>query len=200
MQKTLSCSGTNLENNIMISDEHKFIFIHIPKTGGTSIERFFKNRPNRMLKHKTAQDYALENPRIWNQYLKFTVVRNPWDWMVSWYFWRKQNNKLSMKEFLLNYKMVSTEQQLRELPKEMNFLTFVNIDNTISIDHVCRFENLQEDFNTVCDKIGIQQQRLPHKNKTKHKHYTEYYDDETREIVAEKYAKDIELFGYKFGE
>ena len=66
--------------------------------------------------------------------------------------------------------------------------------------YIIRFENLQQDFNFVCGKLSIEKIKLPHKNKTKHKHYTEYFDDETKATVAERYLDDIQYMNYKFGE
>lgn len=73
-----------------------------------------------------------------------------------------------------------------------------------------KFENLQEDFNRVCERIGMPVTRLPHVNKSKpgntgRQHrcvgsYMEYYDTEAKEFVAELYKQDIEAFDYQFGD
>ena len=105
----------------MISHKYKCIFIHIPKTGGTSIENALlggKKQPTR-IKHKRAKDYLKQYPKEWKQYFKFTVIRNPWDWMVSWYYWRGQNSKTSIKEFLTNYRLVHKKNS-NYLPKKID--------------------------------------------------------------------------------
>ena len=67
-------------------------------------------------------------------------------------------------------------------------------------DYIGKIDTLQEDLNHVCDSIGIDPVQLIHKNASPHKHYSSYYDDETKDIVAKIFAKDIKHFGWIFEE
>lgn len=161
----------------------------------------------------------------WDKYFKFAFVRNPWDRLVSNFKYQKKlvystdkHGKFFRADGEISNLTIQAKQSIYEEfkknTKENNFKLWLSRDRGVGpcfdflsdkggnlmMNFVGKVENLQEDFDTICDKIGIPKQQLPHANKTKHKYYTEYYDDETRAIIAEKYAKDIEHFGYKFGE
>ena len=211
----------------MISHEHKFIFIFPPKTGSTSLvsslmkhanirrvieqkemnsfdffeneddysidkwAQFTNNRKRQERKHASLSsyhDYHIKN------YILCMSVRNPYDRILSLFKWNLNvtgRNHVSFKTWLLQ----RTKRWANK--PQVDFLNN-GIINTNKINLV-RFETLQQDFDVICDKIGIPKHKLEHKNKTDHKHYTEYYDDETRELVAQQYAKDLEFFGYEFG-
>ena len=68
----------------------------------------------------------------------------------------------------------------------------------VIVDYIGRFENLHNDFKTVCKTIGLPNMKLRHLNRTHHKHYSKYYDEQTKQIVTQIYKKDIEAFDYKF--
>ena len=234
----------------MISHTHKFIFVHIFKAGGTSVENslydFFgsdKVYGKKLVDNihrcpdervcdlselgceikwltgwthtshiisRVFRDFlkAKGHVDIWKNYFKFAFVRNPWDLLVSLYFHYVRINcmHLTFEEFLGQTLAIKDPFSRGDNKYDLHYNSLTNMDWVADengnqlVDFIGRFENLQEDFNTICDKIGIPRQELPHKNKTNHKHYTEYYDDETRDLVEEKYAKDLEYFGYKFGE
>lgn len=194
----------------MISHKHKCIFVHIRKTGGISVSSFLKEiDPDAEYAYGPDLHAPLSwykkayGEQIFNNYFKFTFVRNPWDLRVSFKKWcanedgslGKYARRLSLSDWIKRYAVRYNPNKTGVGMTQLAYLNPIEDMNFIG-----RFENFQQDFNIICDKIGIPHQELPHKNKTKHKHYTEYYDDETKQIVAEKYAKDIEYFGYEFGE
>ena len=193
----------------MINHKHKCIFIHIPKTAGKSIELALGadlrklHRSRTHIKHGTPLEWRY--PKHWEKYFTFTFVRNPWDRFVSAYFcdWGMlRRNPLPRRRIIARLGSVGFKDFVKHHSDHYEWSRFYKsqMDWIVSnYDFIGRFENLQEDFNVVCDKIGIPQQELPHKNKTNHKHYTEYYDDETREIIANWSAGEIEMFGYEFG-
>ena len=184
----------------MINNKHKFIFVHVPKCAGTTIRASLP--PGRWSPHLDIMQIKEKvNVHVFDNYFKFGFVRNPWSRAVSLYHRRQgvqMRHRMSFTEFIKWHKY-ATDTCIHPTQKKYQLDFFTDSMGELLVDFIGKFENLQEDFNIICDKIGIPQQQLPHKNKSKHKHYTEYYDEETKQIVAEKYRKDIEYFGYKFG-
>ncbi len=180
----------------------KFVFIHINKTGGSSIEKALRIP----FEHKTALEKIKEiGRRQWERRYTFTVVRNPWDKVVSHYHYRVQTNQTN-----LGVKNIEFRDWVRltygnkdpfyyDKPKmfmpQYNWIT--DHDGNILVDFICRFENLSYDFDYVCKKLG-KAVSLPHTKASKHSHYSDYYDEETIGIVASWFKKDIQNFGYRF--
>ena len=180
-----------------VSHKDKLVFIHIPKTGGTSISSALNLNPPTQRRHLSYPSLKSKFKKDISKYFSFTFVRNPWDRVVSEFFWRKScvhlnTKKLSLEQFVYKIK----DMKNPHLASQHSFI----IDNQGKklVDFIGRFEFLEKDFKTACNKANLSERKLPCKNKTKHRHYTEYYNNNTRDIIAEKYAKDIEYFNYKF--
>jgi hypothetical protein len=159
-------------------------------------------------------------------YFKFSFVRNPWDRIVSEYRYRGYPVKIDFKTYLFKHLPSPgwTDTYSHVMP-QYDFLH----DKTgkLLVDFVGKYESLQAGFDTVCARLGLPPTRLPWVNRSlqrarltslrelrkqlrralwsrerKHTfaHYTEYYDAESREFVDRLYRKDIDAFGYSFGE
>lgn len=198
---------------MIISDKKKFIFIHVYKTGGTSVRtalRTYRDRPGLVKRaldklniislptHALAKQIKAKYPIEWERYFTFAFVRNPWSWQVSLYSFTLQaeynhhhdvaKSLGSFREYL--YWRVDGHKQL------LSDFIFDDEGKRI-VDYVGRIETVQHDFREICNRIGVDVS-LPHKNKSQHRDYREYYDDETRELVAKHFASDIDAFGYNF--
>jgi len=194
----------------MICHNHKFIFIHIPKTGGTSIQHALGNENTSTVRHghhgRLYEYLAKYGPEIIDDYFKFTVIRNPWDVEVSAYFFNRQY-KGSIRQWRRNpywwclNKFCRTHTFSEYILSNLWFTDakyqrFFEIDGQQRMDYFIQFDQLQEDFDTVCEKLGIDTTELPRCNTSRHKHFTQYYNRRTRDFVAKRYAKLIKQFGF----
>ena len=194
--------------------------MHINKCGGTSISRYLNTvwplaGTDSQANHCRLED-TLQLDKRNAFYFKFAFVRNSWDRLVSIYHYRVLTNQTQLGKRPIPFKDWAKKICERDpfyynsqlmFATQLHYLTDEKGD--MLIDYIGRFESLQQDFDTVCDKISASQgpflprqerQGLPHINATKHQHYTDYYDDEIRQIVAETHKEDIEYFEYEFGE
>lgn len=171
------------------------------------------------LAHLMANEYidcGYMDEAKFNSYFKFSFVRNPWARIVSEYKYRDYHKNMSFKDFVkrgLPDKNNYTDAYRHIIP-QYDYL--YDHEGKLLVDFVGRFEQLQLDFDHVGSMLGFTETTLPHVNSSvkkklldkvnifkkskKRTKYTDYYDSESRKIVERMYLKDIETFGYRFGE
>ena len=214
----------------MVSHKYKCIFIHLPKTGGEAISSLFKDFDPQIPKHANAMQIRnYLGQEIWDEYYKFTIVRNPFDQVLSMYSHLRKSlyQKDILKEkygktiinpvnacntalessFPLYCKTVlkgsqyQKETDRKEWPVNhfAPFIEWISDDNgKIIVDYIGKFENLSEEIDYIFKKLDRPLIQVPKKNRSKHKHYSLYYNQSAIDIVSNHYKKDFEYFKYTF--
>ncbi|MFT4047460.1 MAG: sulfotransferase family 2 domain-containing protein [Solimonas sp.] len=187
------------------------IFIHIPKCAGNSVKRVIYGKER--FAHRDVRDLQrMFSPQDFSRYLKFTVVRNPWDRVVSaWHYLRSQDcppgdqqwaaQHLSpyadFGDFVRNGLWRPEIRAKHHFRPQVSYLRLPG-QNELLVDHICRVETLQQDLDKVLVALGLPKAPLNRDNASIHHDYRAYYDEQTRAIVAEHYREDIAAFGYGF--
>ena len=203
-----------------------FVFIHIEKAAGSSIQQallpFANVPPNSRLRrrlallgplnriggmhralqfgeHATANEVKRCLPsEAYNSLYKFAFVRNPWDRLVSRYAHLLRSKDRRRHSFISSLDKFEDFLQWEIQRDSANQFPYVTDGQGKQIvDFVGHYETLAADFAKVCAKLKIQAE-LPHANVSEHRDYRTYYTPETRAFVAEKFRRDIEMFGYGF--
>ena len=227
----------------MICREYNCLFVHIPKAAGQSIEQFFMDRlgldwdrdreqmllqanedpgcGTEKLAHLSAAEYVgcgYLSQDLFEGLFKFSFVRNPWARLLSEYRYRNYFHHRSFRDFVLNrMPQPGWDDKYRHVMPQYDMLH--DGDGRLLVDFVGRFETLHADFDRVCERLGMPDSQLPHRNPSDKKSrdlkrrlrnwlyrngenqlrgLDDFYDDETRRAVACYYRRDIDAFGYEY--
>ena len=153
-------------------------------------------RGSRFRNHVSASDVRSHvGEGIWKTYFKFCVERNPWDRVVSSYFWKmqRQDDPMPFADFIRSEMIYSLKRNGYE-----NY----TVGGDIIVDRVLKFEDLQTEMNDVAGELGIcKSLPLPftkHRTRPAGRDYRDYYDDDDAKCVANIFENEIEHFGYTF--
>ena len=198
-----------------ISHRHRCIFIHIPKNAGTSIRQALGLVGGG---HRPWRYHANTQPQVWRQYISFAVVRNPWDRVVSAY----QHAKMQTSHWHAGQSIAHPDYQLLAdksfeeclailcrqpgrlsheswLDQTQWIVDVESPDKTTMVQSLLRYETLADDFARFCRRLRVDGQALPTLNTSQRSgDYRSYYSEQTKNMVAQLYAEDIQRFGYAF--
>lgn len=179
----------------MIDHDKKIIFVHIPKTGGSSIEETLGWHKDHLF---------IDQFENFKEYKKITFVRNPWDRLVSSFCFSLRpspafatTKNIDKFEKYLQNSIRGIYRKNKDRKRETDPQTWW-IKN-FEFDFIGRYENYIEDFYSMCQLLSLNPPKLKHVNKTERNHYSLYYRNKTTvDLVGQNYKEEIEKFNYYF--
>lgn len=194
-------------------DKRNAIFIHIPKAAGSSISSalFGGN-----VGHKPYSRFHAYSPRKLDEYFTFSFVRNPWDRLYSAYRyfaavvgqcqhrdhrWASEMlyGKPDFQSFVMSLGNSGYRRKVLRYDHFRDQSGWVMLGKDIGVDYLGRFETIQLDFESICNRVGVSPIELPRlRESRKGENYTEMFTPAMSLLVEDIYQKDIINFGYQF--
>lgn len=215
---------------MILSSGRRYVFIHIPKTAGTSLALALESRAmkddimlgdtpkarrrrhrvkgmptrGRLWKHSTLADIeGLVDQDVLNGLYAFTLVRNPWDRVVSYYHWLREqqfNHSSVTLAQTQNFADFVTQPQIRASFRNTPAGHYMRgSDGVEHCDAFIRIEKFEQDAAGLVDHLGFDLKLEISNTSDRKPDFRAYYTDKTAEAIAECCAADIQRFGYVFG-
>ncbi len=217
---------------MLLSPGYRFLFVHIAKTGGTSVRAALQTVRRRdpwalpmfvcsRLSHLSGHRLGTKFPRhakiiaakemlphdYFQSLFKFAFVRNPWDLQVSSFYHIQRERPQHLGAYrhfedFLRWKLDPERPYQYHIDTSISLQTdyLIDFNGDICVDFIGRYEQLASDFASVCTRIGVKPQPLPALRRAQDRDadYRRYYSDASAELVAQHFARDIALLGYRF--
>lgn len=214
---------------MILSLGRNYVFIHIPKTGGTSLALALEARamaddimlgdtPKALRRRRRVKD-AVTRGRLWKHsrledieglvpqeqlenLFAFTLVRNPWDRVVSLYHWLRvqtfRHPSISLAQTLSFCDFVQNEAMIRAFENSPATSYMKTSDGRLQCSAFIRLEHFEEDAQPLFSHLGFELELSRVNTSQRLEDYRSYYTDAAAETIAQCCAADIDRFGYVF--
>lgn len=182
---------------VTTSKEHRYAFFLIHKNGISTILLILREETQREID----ESYTIYSRSKYKNHFKFCFIRNPWDRLVSCYTNKVVGKKLFPGCWEKDFDYFVDYVSHQHLATSDNHIKLQTSQFPVKdIDYLARFENFESEYNFIINEKLNLNREIVAKNKSRHQHYTGFYNNKTRKIVEQIYKPDIEIGKYSFGK